>query len=369
MAQKTDSHNTRIRELAFFTYLYSWAERRNVDLDRLLLSGEGLTLPQVRSFAAWLRAPRAQPNGVIPQGKRRTINAAFGACSVICTWFIRQFANPAANRARRAIDVEMLVQAQKQAWKDVRIKVRQDPVAPDMTEDEVAAVERFLKPESRSTAVGQAIAMRDYLMWRMAIELGMRKGEILAMRTMDCPTRAAPYFKIVRIEERGPDSTDPRKNPPRPKTLSRDLGLIVENTVFPKLVADYISAYRFRMVERNGKKTKKFLLSHNFLIVAGSGEPLSIRAADDVAKAISAGAGVDFNWHLARHAFFNRAYAGVTDIEDRDEYSAKMADLVYWGGWESEKSLEIYTRRARADRARHALRTWQKGDDRWIALA
>lgn len=368
LVQKTDSHNTRRVELGYFASFYAWAKDAGLDLDRLLLAGEALTLPQVRSFAAWLRAPRAQANGIIPQEKRRSINAAFGACSVICAWFIRQFANPSINRARRALDVELLIQAQKRAWKEVRIKVRKEAVAPDMTEEEVAAIERFLKPENRSKAVGQAIAVRDYLIWRMAIELGMRKGEILALRTIDCPTRQAPYFKIVRIEERGEACLDPRRDPARPKTLSRDLGFIIDNTIFPKLVTDYISTHRFRMVERNGKKLKQFLLPHNFLIIAESGQPLSLRAADDVAKAIKNGTGVDFNWHLARHAFFNRAYAAVADLKDRSEYDVKLADLVHWGGWESEKSLEIYTRRARADRARHALRTWQNGGSVWTAL-
>lgn len=368
LAQKTDSHNTRSRELIFFTSLYTWAEEIRIDLDHLLLSGNGLTLPQVRSFASWLRAPRAQANGVVPIEKRRSINAAFGACSVICTWFIQQFANPSTNRARRVIDIELLIQAQKRAWKEVRIKVRKEPVAPDLTEEEVALIERFLRPVNRSKLVGEAIAVRDYLMWRMAIELGMRKGEILAMRISDCPARLAPYFKIVRIEERGASYIDPRRNPPRPKTLSRDLGFILDNTVFPKLVSDYVTTHRFKFVTRKGKKMKQFLLSHNFLIVAEKGEPLSIRSADDVAKAITEGTGVDFNWHLARHAFFNRAYAGVASIKDRSEYEVKLADLVHWGGWESARSLDIYTKRARAERARHALCTWQKEGNQWTAL-
>lgn len=237
-----------------------------------------------------------------------------------------------------------------------------------MLDEEIAAIEQFLKPNNRSSAVGERIAYRDYLMWRMAIELGLRKGEILAMRTSDCPTRNAPYFKIVRIEERGSDYTDPRPNPPRPKTLSRDLGLLFDSTVFPKLVSDYVSAYRYKIVVINGKKQKQFLLQHKFLIVAHNGEPLSLRAADDVAKAIKRGTGVDFNWHLARHSFFNRAYAAVAGAEDADARTAQIADIVHWGGWESSKSLEVYSRRARAERARHALMIWREGGNQWNAL-
>lgn len=369
LALKTDSHNTRVKELASFASLYAWAVAANIDLDRELLTGQGLTAPQVRAFASWLRKPIAQANGVIPLGKRRSVNAVFRAASVICRWFIKQFASPpSGNQARRAIEIEMLLAAQKSAWKDVLIKVRNRSAAPDMTDKEVAAIEQFLRPENRSKAVGESIAWRDYLMWRMAIEFGMRKSEILAMRLSDCPTRAAPYFKIVRIEERGDRYIDPRSNPPRPKTLSRDLGLLFDHTVFPKLVADYVSAYRYTMVKVNGRRRKKFLLPHDFLIIAESGEPLSQAAAADVATAIKKGAGVDFHWHLARHAFFNRAYEGVTSAASKEERQAKIEDLVYWGGWESSRSLEVYTKRARAQRARQALMVWQQGGNQWTAL-
>jgi integrase len=369
LAQKTDSHNTRGAEMAYFASLYGWAKSSGADLENMLLAGEGLTPPQVRSFAAWIRAPRAQANGVIPLKKRRSINAVFRSCSAICAWFIAQFSNPSSsNKAQRSLDVERLIEAQKRAWKSVLIKVRKDPAAPDMLDEEIAAIEQFLKPNNRSSAVGERIAYRDYLMWRMAIELGLRKGEILAMRTSDCPTRNAPYFKIERIEERGSDYADPRPNPPRPKTLSRDLGLLLDSTVFPKLVSDYVSAYRYKMVVINGKKQKRFLLQHKFLIVAQNGEPLSLRAADDVAKAIKCGTGVDFNWHLARHSFFNRAYAAVAGAEDEDARTTQIADIVHWGGWESAKSLEVYSRRARAERARHALMIWREGENQWNAL-
>ena len=365
---KTDSHNTRYREMTYFASLYTWAQGANLDLDEALLVGQGLTPADVRSFSAWLRGPKTRANGTIAQGTRRSLNIQITTCGAICTWFVAEFARVDASSMRRAIEVERMIGAQKRSWKEVRIKVRSNATAPDMTEAEIASVERFLKPANRANTVGVSVAMRDYLMWRMAIEFGMRKSEILAMRTIDCPTRAAPYFKIVRIEERGAEYTDPRKNPPRPKTLSRDLGFIIDTTVFPKLVAEYVTTHRFKLVEHHGKKVKQFLLPHPFLIVGKNGEPLSIRAADDVSKAISLGTGVQFHWHMARHAFFNRAYAAVAEVRDRNEYDVKLADLVHWGGWSNDKSLDIYTKRARADRARHALRLWQSEGSRWTAL-
>lgn len=114
LALKTDSHNTRATELTFLASMYAWAHAAKVDLDQTLLTGQGLTAPQIRAFAAWIRKPRAQANGVIPLEKRRSINAAFRAASVVCTWFIKQFASPpSGSNAQRAIEIEMLVEAQK----------------------------------------------------------------------------------------------------------------------------------------------------------------------------------------------------------------------------------------------------------------
>lgn len=368
LTNKSESHNTRYRELLFFSYLYDWAENNKVDLDRLLLSGVAFTPSQVRSFAASQKSAVTNENGVIPLIKRQTINASLTTCSAICCWFIQQYASSFQNPSRRGIELELLLQAQKRAWSEALIKVRKNEEAPDLSEDEIKNIENFLKPESREKQVGKTRAIRDYLFWRLAIEFGMRRGEILALRTIDCPALKRPFFSIVRIEDRPEGYVDPRLNPPRPKTLSRDLGITITNSVFPKLSSAYISEHRYRMATIKGRRIKQLMLPHNFLIVSKYGKPLSIRAADDIATEIQKQTGIEFNWHLARHAFFNRAYAAVANIENRDEQAIRLADLIYWGGWSNPKSLDIYTKRARADRARFALSVWQKGGTEWTAL-
>lgn len=129
---------------------------------------------------------------------------------------------------------------------------------------------------------------------------------------------------------------------------------MLDHTVFPRLVTDYVSTYRYRSVEINGRRQKKFLLSHDFLIVSESGAPLSLRSADDVAKAISQGAGVDFNWHLARHAFFNRAYAAVAGADTKEAREAQINDIVFWGAGRTRRaSRSTRGERGRRERAVH----------------
>jgi integrase len=369
LEQRSDSPNTRREELRHLAYLYSWAEEGAVDLDGLLLRGDGLAIAQIRAFSASLKARWMLPSGTLPPSAREAHNKILYGCSTACVWFIEQFARPSGGDARRAIDVQIAVDAQKRAWSSNKQNVRKRKMAPDLADEQIAIIEAFLKPQSRTKLTGPSIATRDYLMWRMAIECGMRMGEILAMRTVDCPTRGSPYFRIVRIEERETDSLDPRAPyAPRPKTLSRDLGFLLADTVFPRLVSDYVSIHRHAMVERSGKKVKQFLLPHKFLVISRRGEPLSTSAMQGVAEEIGRATGIRFHWHLARHAFFNRAYATVAAIENRSEREVRLQDLVYWGGWRDAESLHLYTQRARRDRARNALSIWQMGGNAWPAL-
>lgn len=369
LIHKHDSHKTRRKTLHHLVHLYAWAKDVDVDLDRKLLSGEGLTQPQARSFAAWLRKRWMQDNGLLPYTKRKTLNSTLSGCSVICRWFISQYARPESEtRHKRVIDLEILLSAQKRIWKELKVKIRKESIAEDLSDEEIMKIENFLRPENRSGLVGWDIATRDYLIWRIAIEFGLRIGEILALRVEDCPTRSTPYFRVMRIEERDLNYFDPRRDPPRPKTLSRDLGILLDNSRFPNLVNEYVSTNRYVPVIHKGKKKKRFNLSHRFLITARSGNPLSQKTASKVAQKIKEGTGVDFHWHLARHAFFNRAYAAAADIQDREEKKVRMADLIVWGGWESPESLGIYSRRARRERAKTPLKIWQHGGNVWNAL-
>lgn len=368
LAHKTESHNSRSAALYIFATLKSWAKQFRVDLEDLLLRGVGLTPAHIRSYTSWLEGPHRLSSGGVPIEKRRSINRNLITCSVICDWFISIYSTPTHTDSDQSLSIQALRAYQKSIWEDAIVKVRVEPSAPDMTEEEIAKVQKFLLPENRAEIVGQQRAVRDYLIWRLAIEFGMRIGEILALRLQDCPTRDAMYFKVVRIEERKGKTGDPRGNPPRPKTLSRDLGILLSNSAFPRLILEYVSTHRYWVTSVKGAKKPIFILPHDLLIIAKSGRPLSIRAADDIASEIKKCTGVDFNWHLARHAFFNRAYDAMASLPNENERNIRKADLLVWGGWQSEQSLDIYTKRARADRSRLALSIWQQGGNSWTAL-
>jgi len=367
---KFTSPNSIKSNLNLNLYIFTWAKSVNLNIEDIILRGELLSAFQIRHFAYWLSCRGSVKTDGIEVISIDMYNKVLMCSSNLISWFARIYRidiDALLNPSERAIAINGL----KELFNAQKKKDRRVRFAPDLTDDEISAIERFLQPENRLDTSPE-IAKRDYLVWRIAIEFGMRIGEILALRLCDCPHQGQDYFKIVRIEERGTDYRDPRgANAPRPKTLSRDLGFLLKNSKVHESLNDYTTAHRYAVTTRHGKKMQQFMLTHQFLVIShcrGGGTPLSRSGIQRVAKLISMGTGINFHWHLPRHAFFNKAYAAITDLPEGKERKAKLMDLVEWGGWSDEKSLKLYAKRTLRDRAQKALMIWQKGKNIWDAL-
>lgn len=347
---KAVSPNTILSKLEKICFLLTWAECTNFPIEHVLLNGEMPSAAHVRSFAHWLNNLGL---------KKERINAIIDASSCMFIWFIRQFNFSDGTTISDVTPRELGIQALKEIFRDEKSRIKKTPYALDLSDESLEIIDDFLNPKNR-TNVHEAVALRDYLMWRLAREFGFRQGEILALRLCDCPHRGQNYIRIVRIEERGPKYFDPRgKDAPRPKTLSRDLSFLDPHSPIPRLIGEYVTRHRFTTEVRLGNKVNK-LVSHDFLILShhnGEGGPLSLAGMRKVAAIIRKKTGIDFNWHLLRHAFFNRRYRDITSVPNHD---AQLDTLVYFGGWKSRKSLYLYINAALKDMALNIQDIWIK---------
>lgn len=377
LSKKHDSHNTIHNILKKLFYLIAWGNKSGIDIDSILLTGEMIEPKQVNAFGAWLtQRGKLHADGTISP---IAINGILDVVSQAFRWFADQYVSFSGSASEREIHIKMYKDSIKERFSEQCEKVRKKNSADDLTDEEISKIEQFLKPENRlknNLKLSKAQALRDYLIWRLVIEFGLREGEILALRLEDCPHQNQNYIKIVRIEERGGNYTDPRgAYAPRPKTLSRELGFILKDSPIPRLINDYITKYRRRKVIKHGRAVVEHIVDFPaFLILShqhDKGVPLSIASLQGVAAAIRIGSGVEkFHWHLGRHAFFNRAYASIIDFKEKDSelHNDRLRDLVYWGGWESEQSLQLYINRARRHRAQTTLCFYQSEKNEWNAL-
>ncbi len=319
-----------------------------------LIHGQPLTEPQIRRFKRWLEL-RAAVNGmVLTASQQETVNAILRGGAAFEDWCLR-YALTRHGHHSRLIDVRTV---QKEFWKDAQGNVPHQDFAEDYTDEEIVEIEQYLRGLAFQGIADQIKQsdFRTYVMWRMALEYGLRLGEMLAFRTQDLPTRSQDYIKIVRIESRN-DPPDPRgKYAPLVKTLSRDLGTYFSNSSFPDLFAKYVAEYRWTSTfnAQRGVMRRKSNFSHPYLFIAGSGAPLARSTAEYMAAKIAEALGIEFHWHKCRHSFFNRIYAATDQIKHPTDRERARQQIQYWGGWASPDSLQIYTNTARRNGARRA---------------
>ena len=337
------SKNSVLNVFTDINYLYSWAlKSKDLNLDTLLLNGERLKPKDIRAFSFWL-SKRANTNTLKSNTKPLNIgyqNSIKTTCSAVFQFFVSQYASFNKDTAR-----DIALSRIQLDWKATKKKQRKNKVADNLTEAEIMAIEKCMKVEYQiAQGVKQAVAFRNYLMWRLSIEFGMRIGEILLLRLQDLPSRNRNNIQIVRVDERESNYSDPRGvNAPLVKTLSRDLGFVIKNSPIPELLSIYTTRYRNRKITRRGKKMRQVVTDHPFLILEHQrkASPLSISGAQDIAVKIAKDSGVKrFHWHLSRHSFFNRAYAAIAQSE---EYKDQKKVLQVFGGWENSQSIVFKT--------------------------
>lgn len=366
LTSKTESNQGVASELSRINYFLTWAKKYGYDFENALCHGQAIQQRDINAFSAWLSKRGTKRDEKLRKLESKFYNQILQSVSSMFSDFIRLYSEDAGIE-KNLIEKSLLINASKDIFKSRNKKIRAKDAAPDLSEKEIAKIETYLRPDDIEKA--SANKLRDYIIWRMAIEFGLRIGEILALRVEDCPVRRDQTIKIVRIEERGDDYLDPRApNAPRPKTLSRKLGFIFKNSPLKLCINEYITKHRYRVVEKFGKQKKELIIEGPNLLLLNhkdnDGMPLSSSRAKEIAKEIRKNTGIKFHWHLARHSFFNRAYASIVD---RDNYNALKTDLITWGGWQNPDSLQIYINRAKQHRAEVALCFWQE-NNLWKAL-
>lgn len=335
-------------------FLFTWGEIFSVDIERMLISGEGIDFRTIKKFADWLGCVIApSSDGAI---LNQYVTKVLASCSSFSLWFVRNYTPLVSSDAESNVSYIALIDSHRACWSGVMVGGTKNSVAPDLTDAELDLVEQFLKRQLYDLGNNYAVCLRNYILWRLIKGFGLRIGEALALRLQDLKfTGADPSLEVVRIDERGVDYEDPRTpNSPKVKTFGRLLYFAPEDEDLIDLIEEYISSCRFEKSEYG--MSPSFFLDHDFLFVAHGagtqGSALSSSAASKVAKKIGELCLDGFHWHILRHAYFNRRYEAASLIPNN---STEIDHIVYIGGWSSPLSLKHYARRAIRDMSRVSL--------------
>jgi integrase len=186
---------------------------------------------------------------------------------------------------------------------------------------------------------------RNALIVHMLLELGVRRGELLGVRTSDIRARS----QEVNIELRPDDKDDPRLYEPNGKTKDRILALSAQ---LLRRIASYVQGARYDI-----KPARK----NPFLLVASTGQPLSISGFNKLFSPLQDST-PELKMvipHLMRHTFNDNM---VDELEKSGMEDAKVKEsLRRINGWSDTSDMPLkYTKRSGEAKAKAAHRRYQE---------
>lgn len=356
--------NTIRNELYSLARLYAWfwnehqaTTGNKVDLDDFLVSGNTLGARQLDSLVDFLRINPARkqrqgsPHLEDAEEQQLLAAATFDRNARAIHRFLH-FAMDAAHRGGQPSgDWEKIAMRREQlrayfqhTLSSLRVSIRIEPLAPA----EEDAVITALGPVYSTAAGGHRrlalpvrfahphftpqTQLRNWLMFRLALDCGLRLGEILKLTLADIVQGRNSGLKLVR---RPDDAGDSRTILPAVKTSGRDLPTTPE---IDFLLTAYISGPQ--PGRRAGGKT-------HYLITAESGEPLAISTAAKLIDTFRRHSGVPhLRWHTLRHtwaeAFISACLSDGSEPISRNQKESAFDRLKYAGGWRSDEAPRHY---------------------------
>jgi integrase len=322
--------------------VYRWTqEAAGFDLDDRLTGGRTLQNREIESLARSFRGNTSA---------QELDTGAFDQHLAIVEDFLKWSLDNENRGGRRSLDLAQLAQERNRIGLILR-SLRSGAHASDriepLEEAEIRVIRNSIGPRRDAQGIlsfpevfSAHTRLRNWLMFEMALELGIRRGELLKLRLDSLPRGSDDGIRVLR---RPDDPHDSRSKEPAVKTAER---VIPASRNLLTAIRAYLT-YPRPLGRVSGRSP--------YLFVARSGSPVSMDTADDVIAAIGKHSGVSpLSWHRLRHTWAERmaeAFARQPNGMDR---------LVYLGGWTNPHSATRYIQRALARQAKEAVRSYHR---------
>jgi len=183
----------------------------------------------------------------------------------------------------------------------------------------------------------EAVRLRNLLMITLLLQLGLRRGELLALRVEDVNLREGQ----IRLLRRPDNRKDSRRRQPVVKTQGRLLDIRSEAV---EMISHYILQVRVHAPRR--------ARSHGFLFVdQRTGAEISASSVEKIFRQLRAAPDVPskLTCHVLRHDWNERFSKVMDEAGVAPERERQMRR--YLQGWSSDESAAVYTRRHTRNKA------------------
>ena len=195
-----------------------------------------------------------------------------------------------------------------------------------------------MHPESAENPFAdEAIKLRNYIILLLGLDLGLRRSEMLLIKTSDIRWHSR-QLEVINLQD---ESIDPRTTAPQFKTHERMLEL---GDDLYGAISQYESKYRYRKIHKGASQARK----HPFLLVShrrNEGKPLSIKALDGVFPRVGKVAPelAHIHPHILRH---DAVYTMLESMREELEYltpedrtTQVQKVLTFMFGWSPESNM------------------------------
>jgi integrase len=337
--------STLAGNLRILAKVYKWAwQVANIELDDYLTSDHQLNARQIESLAAYLRGSGVADGGAIITPN--TFNQQLFVVENFLTWALY----PANRGGASALTFEQLSAERdklKFLFQSLHMRTGRSRRYEPLTDDEIDRIRTTISPHEEANGAWRfsedgfspVTALRNWLMFEMALELGLRRGELLKLRLDSLPRGPEAGIKILRYPD---DPHDSRQVEPAVKTAERILPA-------SHRLLQAIRAYMTLPPPLGRVKGKS-----PYLFVTRTGDPLAIDTARDLIQVIGQRSGVSpLSWHRLRHTWAERIALVLL------EQPNGLDRLMYLGGWTHPGSPNRYIQQAVAQQAAQTLRAYQ----------
>jgi integrase len=281
--------------------LYNWFGDNGIDLEDRLRRRELLTASEIGGFATFLRSGRQEKvigrigkvNGVL---SANVLNTYLSSVRRFLEWVHDEQLGASSNGG----DFEKAKQKLGFAFRAQALKIVPTPRKYALTKTEDEELLRLIDPQASDNPFHKPGRERNYLMIRLFLETGMRRGELSKLKVGDVVTHGPEPH--VNVKRRPGDQQDPRRIEPAVKTLERR---IVISRPLARLVIDYLRYHRGRQ-------------RHPYLFCSTRGQaPLTLSGVDGIFMEIRRYFKPEqgkFSPHILRHYPEFRTIAGKEEV-------------------------------------------------------
>lgn len=326
-----------VRSLKAF---YDYCEHICFDLESAIMEKDfDSTLARYDRFAYWIKSKKktdkvlARITGCNSEGFNQflgagTVNAYLSSVKLFLSWCVARYTIPLHEKTKNLDAVQrrkdMLIRLLDRMFDSHQLPVKSKNKSEGLEPEEIEKIRHSIHPDHPHNPYSPGARVRNWLIFNLLLETGMRRSELLKLQTIDIQEVNGRCFAVLL--DRTGDPKDSRKYEPGFKTLERTI------EISPELyegLNDYIDYFR-RPIDTSGKLKK---LTHQYLFTNYRGAPLGTKMVNEMFNPLKTLLNLpDLTPHKLRNTFANEFLEFLVENQ-KIPLDAAQDKLRYIGGW------------------------------------